>query len=887
MKPDCRNDCAMPDTFPKRIDNRPGLSHITYRIGTWSDFRETILRQMNKEAALAGWTYRDSDDPGIALLEGAAVLGDILTFYQELYANEVYLRTADWRESISDLVRLLGYRLAPGVGGKGIFAFLIKKKAVTVPKAFPVKAQVEGSEGTSEFETTEEITAYPALSQFNLYRPRKAMASISVGMNRLELHQVDGSSDQDKFAEVEISEGDRLMLVPTSVSYVSSSQSLPSQKKAEILIVSKVETVLDRTIIHFEGELTEIRGTTVTAYKLGRSFRHFGYAAPAQIPYYNSSNDTMTYFNTNYIRRLTNPTGGLLYVSLFNTIFKGKEMAFSQEVDDLAAGGALICEGEVSFSAISTSYPFTYVRKIKSVKSGSFVWANVTGSSTVVEMDEYMIPGASNANPQADVRSLRFHETLSPPLKLRAPTDWNSGTISGKQLNFYGTYDDIINLAQRKIIFEGQDGTLEQVTVSSKKTDFSLTGKDKTHKWMWTAALSDEPKSFNLEDFDEVKPTVNVYGNLVEATQGKSERQAVLGNGDSRQAFQTFKLPKTPLTYHAVSSETPPETPELKIYVDGRLWTRVSSFFAWKPEDEIYVVREDHDGVSWVQFGDGKTGKRLPSGLKNVVAEYRTGNAAYGALKTDTTVQAGSKLDNLDKILLPGLITGGDKAEEGDNARVAAPGKVQSLERLVSLKDHESEALAIAGVSKAAAAWDLVEGVPSVVITVLMDSGRSGEIAAVRKTLNEYNRCRGAQRFPIEVIQGQREYIVILADVAFDPVYQQSDIELDIKEVLGLTGEEKTGIDGSDGVMAEQQRGFGQPEYASRIAATIQNVEGVLWAEVKGLQSLGVSDTPKSLTLPTTTSFNATLACNSDRILTLYSGLLKISPISAPAAEAC
>ena len=56
--------------------------------------------------ALAGfasaWTHRDADDPGIALMEGAAILGDILTFYQEHYANEAYLRTAAWRERLSD-----------------------------------------------------------------------------------------------------------------------------------------------------------------------------------------------------------------------------------------------------------------------------------------------------------------------------------------------------------------------------------------------------------------------------------------------------------------------------------------------------------------------------------------------------------------------------------------------------------------------------------------------------------------------------------------------------------------------------------------------------------------------------------------------------------------
>src|SRR6185436_19377524 len=112
------------------------------------------------------------DDPAIALLEGAAILGDILTFYQEVYANEAYLRTAKWRDSVNDLVRLPGYRLSPALGGNATFAFEIKKdEAVTVPAGFPVKATLEELEKPADFETTETITAYPWLSRFNLFRP--------------------------------------------------------------------------------------------------------------------------------------------------------------------------------------------------------------------------------------------------------------------------------------------------------------------------------------------------------------------------------------------------------------------------------------------------------------------------------------------------------------------------------------------------------------------------------------------------------------------------------------------------------------------------------------------------------------------------------------------
>src|SRR5512144_2866629 len=115
-----------PVLFPKRPANRPGLTRINYRIGAYADFRAEMLRRLNLQPVLLNWSHREPDDPGIALLEGAAILGDILTFYQDVYANEAYLRTAQWRDSIADLVRLLGYRLSPGLGGRAAFAFEIK-----------------------------------------------------------------------------------------------------------------------------------------------------------------------------------------------------------------------------------------------------------------------------------------------------------------------------------------------------------------------------------------------------------------------------------------------------------------------------------------------------------------------------------------------------------------------------------------------------------------------------------------------------------------------------------------------------------------------------------------------------------------------------------------
>src|SRR5688572_23219258 len=147
-----------PFVFPRRADNRPGLPRVAYRIGRYADFVEAMKRGIDAAAELAAWTHRDADDPGIALLEGAAILGDILAFYQEHYANEAYLRTAAWRESVAELVRLTGYRLAPGISGRATLAFEARGELpVSIHQGFAVKVELEQLPAPADFETDAEL----------------------------------------------------------------------------------------------------------------------------------------------------------------------------------------------------------------------------------------------------------------------------------------------------------------------------------------------------------------------------------------------------------------------------------------------------------------------------------------------------------------------------------------------------------------------------------------------------------------------------------------------------------------------------------------------------------------------------------------------------------
>src|SRR5262249_36742117 len=172
-------------------------------------------RRIDAAPELAQWTHRDPDDPAIALLQGAALLGDILSFYQEHYANEAFLRTAAWRKSVAELVRLIGYRLAPGISGRATFAFEVRgTRPVTLRAGFPVKADLKDVSAPADFQTLDELIAWPHLGCFTLYRRRQYGVVIGGGQARLELAAVGGARDSTSLEAAQLKKGDRLMLVP-------------------------------------------------------------------------------------------------------------------------------------------------------------------------------------------------------------------------------------------------------------------------------------------------------------------------------------------------------------------------------------------------------------------------------------------------------------------------------------------------------------------------------------------------------------------------------------------------------------------------------------------------------------------------------------------------
>jgi hypothetical protein len=104
----------------------------------------------------------------------------------------------------------------------------------------------------------------------------------------------------------------------------------------------------------------------------------------------------------------------------------------------------------------------------------------------------------------------------------------------------------------------------------------------------------------------------------IPVTQGETVSNEPLGSGDGT-GSQAFALLESPVLEGSVL-----------LTVDGELWTQVDDFFSSDDTDFHYTVGIDSDGVARILTGDGTNGVLVPDGTNNVFAEYRIGGDQNG-----------------------------------------------------------------------------------------------------------------------------------------------------------------------------------------------------------------------------------------------------------------
>jgi uncharacterized phage protein gp47/JayE len=100
-----------------------GRQVIDYLARDYASIRRELLDLIPQK--LPEWTDRTEADFGVVLIELFSYVADILSYYQDRIANEVFLTTAQERRSVIQHLRLIGYEMAPAAPASAALSIIV------------------------------------------------------------------------------------------------------------------------------------------------------------------------------------------------------------------------------------------------------------------------------------------------------------------------------------------------------------------------------------------------------------------------------------------------------------------------------------------------------------------------------------------------------------------------------------------------------------------------------------------------------------------------------------------------------------------------------------------------------------------------------------------
>lgn len=791
---DCGCCAGVAAETPAQLANRPGLAAITYRVGTHAAFLHSMLSSLSatENAHLRALATREGDDFSVALLDAWATSLDVLSFYQERIANESYLRTAAERLSLLQLARLIGYELRPGVAASTTLAFTLDNtpgapRQVTVDAG--VKAQsIPGKDEQAQiFETVEQIEARPA---WNAIRPRLTTPqTLAPGMSTLWLQG----------ADVNLKTGDALLVVsPQGSAY--------TRELRRIAAVDKDETARRTRVALEAAAFAPSNSTADTAgvWALRVKAAPFGHNAPLR-PDPTTPGDlskaTEWDLDEPDPKRITLDAvydqirgGSWVVVDRPNTIWIASELF-------LGGIGRIGGIGGISFTP--RRQIFCHATGVRTHSRAAY---GITGRATELTLDEDWLSFDWELSVARDSVVYTQSEALA---LAEAPL---TTPVQDDTIELDGAYGELQK--GRAIVVSGQiEGSAAD---SAPAAEVAMIDGTTTAGGRTTLALK-RPLQRSYR-----RATVGINANAARATHGESATE-VLGGGDGSRPFQRFSLRRAPLTYVAATNPAGAET-TLEVRVNDVRWHETPTLFGARPNDHVYITRRDDDGKTTVEFGDGRSGARLPTGSDNVRAAYRSGVGTAGNVKAGQISLLMTRPLGVKDVINPEQATGGVDAEARDDARSNAPLTVLTLDRIVSLRDYEDFARAFGGISKALATWTWDGQTRGVFVTVAGAGG--APLAEGSPTFTNLVAAMQAQSdpyVPLRVRSYLAKTFVVEAVVTKDADYAADRVERDARHALASR-------------FSFAARTFGQPVALSEVMAAIQQAPGVAGVDVNVLR---------------------------------------------------
>ncbi|MBO9621253.1 MAG: putative baseplate assembly protein [Sphingomonas sp.] len=801
------------------IHNPPGLRAVSYAHGRHAALRQAMLDGIARDTGyLRDLNSRDPADPTIALIDSWAVAGEVLSFYAERIANEGSLQTATERRSLRALARLIDYELRPGKAAEAWLAFTLEDApGAPLDVPIPVGTRAQSIPGPGEtmvtFETVEAITGHPHLSAM---RPR---------MDRDQTLQdvADANAALCQGVITDVRRGDWLLLVRGTGKDLFRAENVTADAPAQTTRISFTAQPVNPFIF---------LPVLMTFYPLTTSFA--GHAlAPALVTgeiagkrrkqvaieseFRSARIDTHKLALHLNLRRFLLPVfpspQGLFH-------FKVRAAVFGHNVPNEAAAGATPSPAPPTLAVGATSikldaeYPelrpgswiafnrtagAPFITKVTSVDTVSARVGKLTARVTQVGLQSGLPSGwaisSANVTVLADSRDL--------PL---APIPV-SEDVAGSELRLDRYLPDL--LPGRPVAVTGERSDLPGVVES----EVHVIGDVELDDGRSVVTLA----SSIVGPF--ARGTVRVNANVALATHGESGGQPI-GHGDGASANQSFTLPVSPLT-HIGAANPKGLAAALVIRVDGLLWTEVPSLRDAGPNDRVYQLRYGEDGSVRVVFGGGVNGRRLPSGVNNVVAWWRKGLGREGMVRAEQLSLLSGAPQGVKAVTNPLPATGAADSETLEEARANAPLSVMTLDRIVTLGDYEDFARAFGGIAKAQAVWSWNGTSRAITLTV---AGVAGDVPAQRDIDNLRAAIAKAsdQAIALTILPYRPATFRVAAAIRIDPAFVPDAVKAAVAAALA-------------DAFSFDRRSLGQPVYRSEVIATLQAVPGIDWIDLDAL----------------------------------------------------
>lgn len=867
--------CPPGPGHPRPIWNPPGRDRLDYRVGDFDSFRTALLRPREAEAALAEWQPSAGTDLAVQLVEWWAYLADVLTFYNERVIEGAFLSTARHADEIRRITRLLGYRPRPGIGASGTVAALTDSpRPFVVPHGFPIQGKAAPGAAEQVFEVDDDIPVgrlgHPLPSSSRIPSVAGTAATRWTGpaptdargrlLDSLPAHAVPG--------DVQILAGEEFELVlrgaittvtPDDVLIVLPQEWSPGNGHVHTLVraveqardaagraITTLRLLPDTTLADVRrGELRLMRATQVAHLWL------FHQRYP--------ESDNLGLVVAGQAANVVQSFAELAVFGGAGLLFGGNPFAdLGPPEDPRPIAGAPMDPtstfGHAHFEAITRGLAAGDIVLFESLGEGglfgqfeSFLTGLIPGFDQLVPRSALVeVAGYSEEIWYANAPQIQFVGYGPPVGPPRGPDGFIGSLVDGAEGPIPIPHSKItfpIDLTIDVLAARGKDtivahygwkdvGEIVEPESSDPTSKVTIDTTDDVPPEATVPVLVEDVTgggvpghlgSTGIVIDHPVRPPLRALLHLLPVSRGKTVEREVLGSGDATMAGQEFALQRSPLTY---LSDTGPSSANgyrstLRVRVDGIEWKEVRSFYRQPPDAMVFVTREDDEQRTHLRFGDGVNGRRLPTGVDNVVARYRHGSGETTPIPGSLTSML-RPVDGVTAIRNPVPVGGGEDPDPPERMRELAPASVLHFGRVVSSTDYETIAAQTPGVRRAASVWSWHTPSQRMLVRVFVGDDQ----AAVEATRAAFGAFADPNR-PVVVERAISLPTQVGLTVLVDPLHDPITVEQGVRDALLAP---RSTPFGSDVVR------IGETVHDSEISLACSTVAGVV-----GVESVTVS----------------------------------------------